>query len=302
MDVQLFIGFLIFFFIVILFMPLGELGSKKNFKNLIEHINQKELETSSISAIGILEKLFRFSEKYYRWIKNLIKASDYKKISKQLQTAGISERVTVEGVLASRFVLAFFAFVYVFGFAVLVKLIGLAFVGILFSIFGYMIPELFIKNQIKVRQIQIEREIPGVLNTMAIMTEAGLGLFEAMEKVCEVKKGEFVRELKMVNEEVKVGTLRKEAFLKMSDRCEVAEVSTFVSALLQVLEKGAGGISEFIKEQADELWSKRLNKAKELGAKASLKLFFPMLLLVMPASLIFLAGPVVMSIIGNFLG
>ncbi len=300
MGTEAFIGILIFFLVFVIFMPFGDLVPKRNFKKLVAHINDQSVEHARLSALGLFEKVFNFSEKYYRFIKAIIKTKDYDKFSKHIITGGLTSRVTVEGAIASRYTLALLLFIYMFFLGVVLGMFGLVFLGIFLAIGGYMLPEFFLKNQVKVRQIQIKKEIPSVLNTMAIMTDAGLGLFEAIDKVCEIRSGEFVEELRMVNEEVKMGVLRKDAFLRMSDRCEVAEVSTFVSALVQVLEKGASGISIFIREQAMELWSKRLSVAKELGAKASLKLFLPMLGLVFPAVLIFLMGPVIINMVEDF--
>jgi tight adherence protein C len=286
------------FLLVIVFLPFEKFVRRKNFKQLIQKIQDEEKAPPNLSAAGIFEKVIRYSSKFYRFIKGRIKHQNYEKYSRYVVLAGLTERITVEGLIASKVFLAILGGGYIFIFALLVKLL-IIFVPV-FLIIGFMLPDIFIKNQIKARKLKIEKDLPSVLNTMAIMSEAGLGLFESIEKVCEVRKGLFVNELKKVNEEVNMGVLRREAFLQMADRCEVPELSTFVSALVQVMEKGAAGISIFIKAQADELWEKRLNKAKEQGAKASLKLFFPMMLLIMPASMIFLLGPIIVNIIrGN---
>lgn len=300
MGTEALIGILTFFLLFVIFMPFGDLVPRRNFKKLIAHINDQSVEQARLSALSLFEKIFNISEKYYRFIKGTVKPKDYDRFAKHIITGGLSNRVSVEGAMASRYTLALLLFIYMFFLGIVLGIFGFAFLGIFLAIGGYMLPELFLKNQVKVRQVQIKKEIPSVLNTMAIMTDAGLGLFEAIDKVCEIRSGEFVEELRKVNEEVKMGVLRKEAFLRMSDRCEVAEVSTFVSALVQVLEKGASGISVFIREQAFELWSKRLSVAKELGAKASLKLFLPMLVLVFPAVLIFLMGPVILNMVEDF--
>ncbi len=295
MYLNLVLGVFTFLLIIVVFMPFEQFFRRKNFKQLIQQIQDEEKAPPSLSAAGIFEKVIRYSAKFYGLIKGRIKPQNYEKYSKYVILADLSERITVEGLIASKFFLTFCGGGYLFIFALLDK--AVIFFAPIFLIMGFILPDLYIKNQIKIRKLRIEKELPGVLNTMAIMSEAGLGLFEAIEKVCEVRKGSFINELKKVNEEVNMGVLRKEAFLSMADRCEVSEVSTFVSALVQVMEKGASGISIFIKEQAVELWEKRLNKAKELGAKASLKLFFPMMLFVMPASMIFLVGPIIVNII-----
>lgn len=292
---------LVVLLMILLGMPMEVFTQKKSFKKMINEIHEKEIHQTQEKAITPVDRLLKYSQKYYKRFKRYDKKGDYEKFSKLLDVSGLAQTITPEGVLAGRFVFAilFGGFLVLMG--VLSQNPGLYVLALVFAWGGHKYPEFYLKDKMKKRQIQIERDIPSVLNTMAIMTEAGLGLFEAIDKVCEVKQGEFVKELRQVSEDVKLGTLRKEAFVKMADRCEVVQVTTFVSALVQVLEKGAGGISIFIKEQAEEIWTKRLNKAKELGAKASLKLFFPMMFLVMPAAMIFVVGPVLISIIKSLL-
>jgi tight adherence protein C len=164
------------------------------------------------------------------------------------------------------------------------------------SVMGFTLPDIILRDRILKKKWRIETELPYVLNTLSIMTEAGASLTEAMRRICIMKEGILINELKLVNDELEIGILQKEALLNMSGRCQVNEVTRFVFALVQSIEKGSTGISDILKEQALEDWQKRKNKAKELGEKASMKLFLPMLLLVFPCLLIFLAGPAVMSI------
>ena len=62
----------------------------------------------------------------------------------------------------------------------------------------YMIPDYMLANRRKVRKEKINRELPGILNTLAIMTDAGLSLYEALRKVSESRRGIIPLELKRV--------------------------------------------------------------------------------------------------------
>lgn len=292
------IAFLLFLVINLIFIPFESLLPKRNLKKLVGHIHDQELKSPLISATNIMEKIFSFSEKYYPLIKNSFHYDIYRKYAKNIVISGLGDRVTPEGILASKFIIAIFLMAYLFFMGFLAPIFMV--LSPIAAILGYIYPDQFLKTLIQKRQWEIQKELPNVLNTLAIITEAGLGLFESIEKVCEIRDGVFIKELRKVNEEIKVGVLRKDAFIRMSERCQVNEVSSFVSALLQLLEKGSSGIAKFLKESSSELWDKRINMAREIGAKASLKLFLPMLLLVLPATMIFLAGPIVVKIIAQF--
>ena len=294
------IAVLIFLFINTLFLPYHDLLPKRHFRSLVGQIQDEEVSSTILSTANIMEKIFKYSEKYYKFIKNKTPYERYLKYEKDLVVAGLADNVTPEGILAGKLFLGLAVLIYIATCGFLFRIPFLLTLSPIGAIIGYIYPDSFIKGKIKERQWQLQKELPNVLNTLAILTEAGLGLFESIEKVCEIRNGEFVKELKKVKEEVQVGVLRKDAFLKMAERCQVYEVSAFVSALVQLMEKGSSGIVSFLKLQSEELWEKRINIARELGAKASLKLFLPMLILVLPATLIFIAGPIVISLISNF--
>lgn len=301
MDTETLIGMLTFLLAFIVFTPFAELVPKRNLQKLVNHINNQNVHQKGFSGLGLIEKIFNFSGKYYKFIGKIVSKKDYERFTRHIVAAGLSDRITTEGAIASKYTLAIFMYLYIFTLSVVLNIGIFAFFAVFLALLGYLLPESFLKGQAKTRQLKITRELPSILNTLAIMMDAGLGLFEAIDKVCEVKDGEFVKELRKVNEEVKMGMLRKDAFLRMSDRCDVVDVSTFVSALVQVLERGASGISIFIKDQALELWGKRLDMVKELGAKTSMKLFMPMVILVFPAVGVFVVGPIILNAIQDIL-
>ncbi len=161
----------------------------------------------------------------------------------------------------------------------------------LLPVISFIWPDLWLKERMRNREHQIRSELPFALNSIAIMTDAGLDLFQAIGETCRMKNGVLINELNRMLGESQSGFSRKDALLRMGDRLSVAEVSLFTSALSQALDKGASGITLVLKQQADELWNARKYSAKELAEKASMKLFMPMLLLVLPALLIYLLAP-----------
>lgn len=169
-------------------------------------------------------------------------------------------------------------------------------------ILGYMAPDNWLAMKGKNRQWAIQKDMPSLLSSMAVITDAGYNLIQSIEVVVEQNDGELAEELLRVLEDIKIGIPVKDAFINLSQRSNVDELSYFVSAIVQGLEKGAAGITKVIKEQAQESWEKRKHKAKELAEKASMKLFLPLLFLVFPAYMIFLLGPMVFSVIQLFKG
>jgi tight adherence protein C len=262
---------------------------------MLKTINPDSINSESGSNI-IAEGLLGFAQKLYKASGIKISSKKYKEYKTKLNMAAVSDKLTVEAFMGIKIFLP----VIMFGLFLLIYFTDLTLqsLSLLISvpILSWYIPELMVNNKIRNRKWQMQKELPSVLNTLAIVTDSGLNLQEAIKKVCDIKKGELVKELKKMTDEVNVGVLQRDALFRLSERCQIDEISLFVFALAQALEKGASGITQVLREQASEAWDKRKNKAKELGAKASVKLFFPMLLLVFPSIMIFILGPAVVSV------
>lgn len=175
-------------------------------------------------------------------------------------------------------------------------------IAIVMPVLGYFVPDQMLSGKVRRRRDSIERELPSFLNTLTIITEAGLNLMAALEEVSRYGKGVLAEEMRYCLDEIKIGVPQSEALEKMALKCGVADLSFFVSAVIQGLEKGSAGITQILKEQAKEVWEKRKQKAESLGQKASLKLFLPLVFLVLPAITIFILGPAIMATVNFFSG
>lgn len=162
---------------------------------------------------------------------------------------------------------------------------------------GYFLPEHWLKTKINKRKNQIRRELPYILNAIAVMSEAGLNLMPAMQEVASKQEGVLSQELKRVTRDVSVGESQVRALERLGARCQVDEVNRFISTLSQNIERGASGITKVLRDQAKEVWEERKKNAQQLGEQASMKLFLPLLVLALPATAIFILGPALISIL-----
>ena len=76
----------------------------------------------------------------------------------------------------------------------------------------------------------------------------------------------------------------------MGQRTGVEELNHFVQAIIQSEQLGSG-VSRILRIQSDEMRVKRLVTAQERGARASLKMLFPMLGCIFPTLWVILLGP-----------
>jgi len=175
---------------------------------------------------------------------------------------------------------------------------GLKGVGILLmsGLLGYFMPDMWLKGKVDARKSIIQRKLPDALDLLTVSVEAGLGFDMALTKVVEKMQGPLAEEFGKVLHEVRMGKPRREAMKAMSDRVDAADISQFISALVQADKLGVS-IANVLRVQSDQMRLKRRQRAEETAMKAPLKMSFVLVFFVLPALMIVLLGPAAISVI-----
>ena len=172
---------------------------------------------------------------------------------------------------------------------------GLA-VSALFVALGFYFPDLWLTSRIRRRQKGIFRAMPDALDLLTICVEAGLGFDGAMAKVHEKWDNDLALELGRVIQEIRLGKLRRDALRDMADRLGVAELTSFVAAVIQSEQLGVS-MAKVLRIQSDQMRVRRRQMAEEEAHKAPIKMVFPIALLIFPSILIILLGPAAMLLL-----
>jgi tight adherence protein C len=180
------------------------------------------------------------------------------------------------------------------------ELIVVARNAFLLAFVGYFLPLLWLRSAKNQRQRQIQRALPDALDMLTIGVEAGLGFESAMIRVGDQWDNPLTREFRRAVAEMRVGTSREDALLRMVERCGVADLRSFVAVLVQSSRLGVS-IAEVLHVQADQMRVRRRLRAEEQAHKATVKMVFPLVLLIFPALFVVILGPVVPSLL-QFLG
>jgi tight adherence protein C len=169
-----------------------------------------------------------------------------------------------------------------------------------FVIFGFFLPELLLTSRIQRRQKSIRRAMPDALDLLTICVEAGLGFDGAMSKVYEKWDNELALALGRVLREIQLGKLRRDALRDMADRMGIAEMTSFVAAVIQSEQLGVS-MSKVLHIQADQMRIKRRQLAEEEAHKAPIKMLIPMAILIFPSICIVLMTPAVLMLMRSAL-
>jgi tight adherence protein C len=95
--------------------------------------------------------------------------------------------------------------------------------------------------------------------------------------------------------ETRVGVARGDALKNMGNRTGNPALASLASMLTQA-ERFGTSIGNALRVHADALRQARQHAAEEMAAKASVKMSFPLVLFIFPATFIVLAGPTVIGL------
>jgi tight adherence protein C len=161
---------------------------------------------------------------------------------------------------------------------------------VMLPLIGAIAPSAWLSRKVTERKDSIRRDLPDVLDLLAISVEAGVGFEGAIEVVCRNFDTPLAEELSRTLREMELGLPRREALQNLKRRTEVPELSNFVLALTQADALGMP-VGRVLKTQAAEMRSKRRQWAREKAGKMPVKILFPLTLFIFPSILIVVIGP-----------
>jgi tight adherence protein C len=158
---------------------------------------------------------------------------------------------------------------------------------------GYYIPKYWVNKRLKARQTEIVQGFPDALDMMLVCVEAGQSLDQSIIRVAKESKAGYpalAEEFEIVAQEVKAGKERVTVLRDMSERVGIADVTSFVTTLVQSATFGTS-IAEALRVYSAEMRDKRVMRAEEKANTLPTKLTLGTMLFCLPPLLVILIGP-----------
>lgn len=174
--------------------------------------------------------------------------------------------------------------------------VGVAALTVLVLLIG---PDARLNRRVAERQVSIQRGLPDIIDLLVISVEAGLGFEQALDRTVNSVPGPLSDEFIRMLGEVRAGATRASAMKALDSRIEVAEIRSFVLAILQADTFGVS-IGRVLRSQAAEMRIKRRQMAQERAQKAPVKMLIPMVFCIFPALFTIVLGPAAIRIMENF--
>jgi len=159
----------------------------------------------------------------------------------------------------------------------------------------FQAPTFWLHRRMRARRKEILLALPDALDMLTVCVDAGLGVESAFLRVGQNWEHALAQEFRRAVAEMGIGVSWREALRNMVFRTDVLELSSLVAVLLQADQLGFS-IADTLHAQADEMRVRRRQRAQELARQAPLKMLFPMVFFILPATLAVVIGPAVPAI------
>jgi tight adherence protein C len=166
---------------------------------------------------------------------------------------------------------------------------------------GYLLPSMHVRSVRTRRQQAIREGLPDILDLLLVTTEAGLGLDTAVLRVGEETATIHPILAKLflqMSAELRAGRPRADAFQGFADRCGIQETTSMVNLLVQSDRLGTS-MATALRTFAEDMRAHRLLKAEEIGQKIGVKLSGVLGSCFLPALLITIGAPVIITVISK---
>jgi len=164
---------------------------------------------------------------------------------------------------------------------------------------GFLVLDFLLWTRTKDRRETIRRQLPDVLDVLAVSVEAGLSFDAAIAKLGEHMEGPLVEQFELVLSELGIGESRANALRRLADRIDLPEVTAVVTSIVQSEELGTP-LGRILRTQATESRTRRRVAAEERAMKAPVKMIVPTGIFIFPCIFIVLIGPAALTIAQAF--
>lgn len=165
-------------------------------------------------------------------------------------------------------------------------------IGLIIAVLG---PNLFLSSKTKQHQNAIKQQLADTLDLMSVCMEAGLSFDASLVKISERMDGPLIDEFVTVFKQIQMGKNRNDALKELANATTVPELKTFVSAVVQANQLGIP-ITNVLAAQSEQLRVSKREEIKTVAAKVPTKMTLPTVLLILPAIICVIMGPVIIQV------
>ncbi len=239
----------------------------------------------------------------------LAQGTSVEEARKKLLQAGFRNRETLPSFLFAKLAIPAVIFFNLFVVLVMLGLTKLTavqglLVTIFFSIIGFFMPDIWLKNAIQSRSAKLLKQFPDALDLLVICAEAGLSLDSAFDRVARELGGgapELAEEIGLTGVEIGFFPDRHAALRGLAERVALPGMLGLVNTLIQT-ERYGTPLAQALRVLSAEMREERMMRAEEKAARLPAIMTVPMIAFILPPLFVVLIGPAVLQAMDVFRG
>jgi len=160
---------------------------------------------------------------------------------------------------------------------------------------GFALPLVRLVDVATARFISVSRDLPFFIDYLGLAMGAGLDFNQGLSAVvADAPKTPLRDEFAVVLRNMKLGLTREESLMEMERRINSPSLKLFVQTLVQAMRMGSD-VVQTLNIMSETIQGKRFQDAEEKAGKISVRMMIPMMVFVMPATMIILLGPMMLE-------
>jgi tight adherence protein C len=161
---------------------------------------------------------------------------------------------------------------------------------------GWIAPASIVRRRARDRLTHVDYGLPELIDLLVVSIEAGVAFATSLVTASERLRGPLGDELRLANQEQRMGLATSDALENMLLRCPTDMMRSFVRAVVEG-EKLGVSMGQIMRNLAVEMRKRRRQLAEERAQKAPIKMLFPLVFMIFPAMFVVLLGPAMFQIV-----
>lgn len=215
-----------------------------------------------------------------------------RELERRLARAGKADVWSIDRYLAVKAVACVAAFLFGGWLGIQLNGSALVLVPMIATLMAWIGPDLRLSSIAEACEVEVELQLPDVLDQLTISIEAGLGFDAAMARLVETTEGPVVDQLARALQDIRLGLSRDAALRALAERTDSPDLRAFANAMAQAGKHGLP-LGSVLRAQAAEAREKRTFRAEERAHKVPVKILMPLMLCVLPTLFLVLIGPAI---------
>lgn len=140
---------------------------------------------------------------------------------------------------------------------------------------GYMFPNIILKRKVEARQKAIRKDLYEFELLLLTVISAGMEIMEAIKIVGQYFGGEIKKEIDKTVLDMNLGSNKRQALEKMSQRIGIDEMAKLINVILQADRYGGENLTQSMAIHVSQMRIDRMNAAQKVAEKAKVKIMIP---------------------------